>query len=272
MTHLSALIESIVRPRAPRLHEIERGGRIHLAALADVVPGSLEDAVRVAEADAFVDPQLRRGGEGHLQRVLSRSRGTFNGPVLVLDRIEAATIHVKRAGYFDMIATCDALVVDAELRRRAEQLAGGDPLHSGHGRAAAVGVGGVVVRSGRFTLGRRSPQLALDPGRWHLVPSGTVDASGLEATVAAELREEHGIDEVAGLRVIGLGWDLARLRPELTLMTADLGDVRPPQPTEEFTDFVEIPLDLDAIAEAWELDLTPAAAVGLAAVERELQR
>src|SRR4051794_11004161 len=272
MTHLSALLGSIVRPRAPRLHEIERGGRIHLAALADIVPDSLGDAVGVAEADAFIDPQLRRGGEAHLQRVLSRSRGTFNGPVLVLDRIEAATIHVKRAGYFGMIATCDALVLDAELRRRAEQLAGGDPLHRGHGRAAAVGVGVVVVRRGRFTLGLRALQLALDPGRWHLVPSGTVDARGLAATVAAELREEHGIEQVSGLRVIALGWDLARLRPELTLMTPDLGDVRPPLPTEEFTEFVELSLDLDAIADAWALDLTPAAAVGLAAVERELQR
>src|SRR3954453_12405779 len=247
MTHLSALLGAIVRTRAPRLHEIERRGRIHLAALADIVPDSLGDAVGVAEADAFVDPQLRRGGEGHLQRVLSRSRGTFNGPVLVLDRIEGATIHVKQAGYFDMIATCDALVLDAELRRRAEQLAGGDPLHRGHGRAAAVGVGVVGVRRGRFTLGLRAPQLALDPGRWHLVPSGTVDARGLEATIAAELREEHGIERVTGLRVIGLGWDLARLRPELTLMTPDLGDAAAPPPSDEFTDFLEIPLELDAI-------------------------
>jgi len=272
MRHLSRSSTAIVRRWAPRLHKIERGGRTHLAALAEVVPGSVDDALRTAHGEAFIDPQLRSEGDAHLQSVLARSRATFDGPVLVLDRIEGTTIHVKHAGYFDMIATCDALMSDIHLRHRAQQLAGGDPLHTGHGRAAAVGVGGVVVRSGRFTLGRRAPQLALDPGRWHLVPSGTVDARGLEATIAAELREEHGIEQVTALRVLGLGWDLARLRPELTLMTPDLGDVAAPLPSDEFTEFLEIPLDLDAIAKAWAMDLTPAAAVGLAAVERELQR
>jgi len=73
-------------------------------------------------------------------------------------------------------------------------------------------------------------------------------------------------------RVIGLGFDLTRLRPELAVMTEDLGDIPPPEPGDEFVEFREIRLELGALTAAWELDLTPAAAVAVAAVERELQR
>ena len=177
-----------------------------------------------------------------------------------------------RAGYFDMIATCDALAGDPELRELAEQLAAPDPLRIGAGRAAAIGVTAVVVRNGSFTLGRRAPHLPLDPDRWHVVPSGTVDGGGLLATLEAELREEHGLDEPGEARVIGLGYDLWRLRPELAVMTPDLGDVPAPVPSDEFVEFREVELDAAAIGAAWELDLTPAAAVALAAVERELRQ
>jgi hypothetical protein len=68
-----------------------------------------------------------------------------------------------------------------------------------------------------------------------------------------------------------LGYDLWRLRPELAVMTPDLGDIGPPPPSDEFVEFREIALDAAALAGAWELDLTPAAAVAIAAVERELQ-
>jgi 8-oxo-dGTP pyrophosphatase MutT (NUDIX family) len=225
----------------------------------------------VRDADAPIDAELRRRGTPHLEAVLARSSGTFDGPILALERVDEGRIHAVRAGYFDMIATCDSLAGDPQLRELAERLAAPDPLRIGTGRAAAIGVTAIAVRGGRFTLGRRAPHLPLDPDRWHVVPSGTVDGRGLIETLASELREEHGIDDVDGLRVIGVGYDLWRLRPELAVMTPDLGDIPPPPPSDEFVEFREIALDLDAIAGAWELDLTPAAAVAIAAVERELQ-
>ena len=226
----------------------------------------------VRDGDAPIDPELRRRGTSHLEAVLARSSGTFDGPILALDRIDHGRIHAVRAGYFDMIATCDALADDPGLHAYAQGLAAPDPLRTGTGRAAAIGVSVIVVRSGIFTLGRRSPHLPLDPGRWHVVASGTVDSRGLAGTLADELAGEHGITRPTGARVIGLGYDLTRLRPEIAVMTTDLGDIPPPEPSDEFVEFREVALDLNAIATVWELDLTPAAAVAVAAVERELQR
>jgi hypothetical protein len=246
----------------------------------------LQAAVVVHDREAPIDPELRRRGEAHLDAVRGRSPGMFDGPVLALERIEDGVIHALHASYFDMVATCDALAGDPELRAYAEELAGPDPLSNGYGRAAAIGVTAVVVRrigsapggsapvgsaprgpgTRGFTLGRRAAHLALDPGRWHVVPSGTVDARGLEATLADELATEHGIDEVPPIRAISLGHDRARLRPELAVITEDLGDIGPPPPSDEFAEFREIELEPEAIAAARRLDLTPAAMLALDAL------
>lgn len=227
-------------------------------------------ALAVADGEAQVDPELREAGSAHLDAVLARSPGSFDGVVLALDRIEDGVMHVVRGRYFDMLATCDALAHDPALRERAARLAG-DPVRSGYGRTAAVGVTAIVPRAGVFTLGRRSPELALDPGRWHVVPSGTIDERGLDGTLRDELATEHGISDPVDARMIAFGWDLTRLRPELTLMTADVGDAGHPPVSDEFTEFRDVRLDVDAIAEVWGLDLTPAAALALAALERELR-
>jgi hypothetical protein len=237
----------------------------------------IESAVLVHDRDAAIDAELRRRGQAHVDAVRARSPGIFDGPVLALDRIEDGVIHAVRAGYFDMVATCDALAGDPDLRAYAEQLAAPDPLRIGTGRAAAIGITVVVVRRLRgsgvrgFTLGLRAPDVALDPGRWHVVASGTVDAPGVAATVADELAAEHGIRELPPLRLIGLGHDFGRLRPELTVITEDLGDIPPPAPGEEFSEFRDVPLELAEIAGARRLDLTPAAALALMALERELR-
>ena len=231
----------------------------------------LDSAVVVHDRDAQIDSELRRRGQAHLDAVRSRSPGMFDGPVLALDRIEDGVIHAVRASYFDMVATCDALAADPELRAYAERLAAPDPLRLGTGRAAAIGVTAVVIRrlgsGGRgFTLGRRAPHLALDPGLWHVVPSGTVDARGLAATLADELAGEHGIHELPPVHRLALGHDHGRLRPELAVITDDLGDVGPPPPSDEFAEFREVALTPEAIARARDLDLTPAAAVALDAL------
>jgi hypothetical protein len=246
----------------------------------------LESVVVMHDTNAPIDAELKRRGQAHLDAVRARSPGMFDGPVLALDRIEDGVVHALNASYFDMVATCDALAADPELRAYAEQLAAPDPLRNGAGRAAAIGVTVLVIRrlgyagSGRsaagasgprgFTLGRRAAHLALDPGRWHVVPSGTVDARGLAATIADELATEHGVHELPPMRLIALGHDLGRLRPELTVITDDLGDIGPPVPSDEFVEFRDVPLDPSEIARARELDLTPAARLALDAVEREL--
>lgn len=220
----------------------------------------------VHDREAPIDAELRRRGQVHLDAVRERSPDMFDGPVLALDRIEDGAIHAVRASYFDMVATCDALAADPELRAYAEELAAPDPLRNGYGRAAAIGVTVLVVRNAVFTLGKRAPYLALDPGRWHVVASGTVDARGLHATIADELAGEHGIHEPPPMRLLAIGHDLTRLRPELAVITDDLGDIGPPPKSDEFTEFREIPLDPIAISAARELDLTPAAALALDAL------
>ena len=232
----------------------------------------LETAVVVHDRKAPIDPELRRRGQAHLDAVRARSPGMFDGPVLALDRIEDGVIHAVRASYFDMVATCDALAGDPELRAFAEELAGPDPLRNGYGRAAAIGVTAVVIRriasaasgvgASGFTLGKRAEHLALDPGRWHVVPSGTVDARGLRATLLDELADEHGINSLPPIRRISLGHDVTRLRPEIAVITEDLGDIGPPAASDEFVEFREIRIGEDAA----ELDLTPAAVLALAAL------
>jgi hypothetical protein len=243
----------------------------------------MEDVVVVHNREAAVDAELRRAGTAHLEAVLTRSPATFDGVVLALDRIADGVVHAVRASYFDMLATCDAIAIDPVLREHAERLAAPDPLRLGTGRAAAVGVSAIVVRrlangATGFTLGQRSPELALDPGKWHVVPSGIVDGRGVVGTLLDELAGEHGIADpraaVEGAHVIALGYDVARIRPELTVMTRDLGDIAAPHSSDEFVAFREVPLAAEAISSLW-VDLrpgqlTPGAAVAIAAVERHL--
>jgi 8-oxo-dGTP pyrophosphatase MutT (NUDIX family) len=120
-----------------------------------------------------------------------------------------------------MVATGDALAGDASLRARAADLAGGDPLRRGDGRAAAIGLSvATVLPGGRVVLGRRRADLPLDPGRWHVVPSGMLEPEDdpIAGALAREAAEELGVAVDAGAaRMLGLGWDLLRLRPEVCL-------------------------------------------------------
>ena len=255
---------------------IVRRGRAYRATIDDRNVESIDGAVVVHPGHARVDPGLRRAGATHLKRVLAASPGAFDGAVLALDRISSdGVVHAVHGRYFDLLATCDALH-DPVLRARAEQLAAPDPLRSGWGRTAGIGISAVVVRDGVFALGRRSLSVAMDPGRWHLVPSGTVDGRGLRSTLVDELAEEHGLggEVLDGARVIALGHDVDRLHPELIVMTPDLGDVPAPELSAEFQELREVALEQEAIDRLWlefgPDDLTPAAALALAAIEREL--
>ena len=133
-------------------------------------------------------------------------------------------MHARRAGYFDMVATADALAHDPVLRARAAAVAGGDPLRRGDGRVAALGLSvAATLPDGRVLLGRRRAELPLDPGAWHVVPSGMLEPEPdpIAAGVAREALEELGVAaDPSAVRVLGLGWDLARLRPEVCVALA----------------------------------------------------
>ena len=142
-----------------------------------------------------------------------------DGPVLAMTAVAGGVVRARRAGYFDMVATADALAGDPALHARAGALAGDDPLHRGDGRAAAIGLSvATLVPGGGVLLGRRRADLPLDPGLWHVVPSGMLEpeADPVGAALAREAREELGVDvDSSAVRMLGLGWDLARLRLEV---------------------------------------------------------
>ena len=183
--------------------------------------------------------------------------------MLVLDRLEGATLHAAPSGYFAAVATTDSLRVEWDregfgpLRARVHELAGADPLRNGRGRAAAIGVAAAGVREGRVLLGRRAEHLAADPGYWHVVPSGMVEpGAAVEDQVQRELSEELGAP-AGPPQPLGVGFDLRRLRPELC-WTLELYS----EEVELGEEFVEASwIDPEA---RWPEPLTPAAAAVLA--------
>ncbi len=80
-----------------------------------------------------------------------------------------------------------------------------------------------TLPDGRVLLGRRRAELPLDPGAWHVVPSGMLEPEPdpIGAAVAREALEELGVAaDPRAVRMLGLGWDLARLRPEVCVALA----------------------------------------------------
>jgi 8-oxo-dGTP pyrophosphatase MutT (NUDIX family) len=193
------------------------------AIIPHVVEVEARDDVRVVvdEGPWPVDPALRAGGAAHLAALRRRVPTMHDGPVLAMTAVDGGVVRARRAGYFDMVATGDALAGDPALRARALVLAGGDPLRRGNGRVAAIGLSvAAMLPDGRVLLGRRRADLPLDPGRWHVVPSGMLEpepeADAIAAAIAREAREELGVAiDPGAVRMLGLGWDLARLRPEV---------------------------------------------------------
>jgi hypothetical protein len=154
-----------------------------------VVEVEARDDVRVVVDDGPwpVDAAVRAGGAAHLAALRRRVPAMHDGPVLAMTAVTGGVVHTRPAGYFDMVATADALAHDPALRARAAALAGGDPLHRGDGRVAALGLSvAATLPDGRVLLGRRRAELPLDPGAWHVVPSGMLEpeADPIGAAVA----------------------------------------------------------------------------------------
>jgi hypothetical protein len=112
------------------------------AIIPHVVEVEARDDVRVVvdEGPWPVDPALRAGGAAHLAALRRRVPAMHDGPVLAMTAVQGGLVRVRRAGYFDMVATADALAGDPALRARALALAGADPLRRGDGRVAAIGL------------------------------------------------------------------------------------------------------------------------------------
>ena len=168
------------------------------AIIPHVVEVEARDDVRVVVDDGPwpVDPALRAGGAAHLAALRRRVPAMHDGPVLAMTAVERRVVRARRAGYFDMVATADALAGDPALRARAVALAGEDPLRRGDGRVAAMGLS-VAARcpTGACCSGAGAPSLPLDPGAWHVVPSGMLEPEPdpIGAAVAREALEELGV-------------------------------------------------------------------------------
>lgn len=272
--------------RYPAAHVVRRGGRTYPAALSAVAElDSIDALVRTTTDEVRVDEQLRAAGQAHLDAIRAGNPGAFDGPVLALTRQADGRVVAGRGHYFDMLATCDALREEWEadpahtpLRDRADALAGGDPVARGDGRAAAIGISvAVTVGTGAersVLLGHRSADVAMDPGRWHIAPSGMLEpGSGLEPVASAllrELAEETGVGQTGPPRLLGVGFDLTRLRPEICLQV-EAGNAAVRVAGVEFDDGELVPLQWESL---WQRfgpdDLTPAAAATLALLEGRL--
>jgi 8-oxo-dGTP pyrophosphatase MutT (NUDIX family) len=284
-------LDSLARRYAGEPGLVRRGGRTYPVTAVQIGGATglaVGDAVRLGDGRTTLDAALVAGGRAHLDALRAGGR-VHDGAVLCLDAVITGTgLTLVRGSYFDMLASCDVLRAELladdaglPLRGRAHQVAG-DPMTSGRGRAAAVGVSvllGVRLPDGGrgLVLGRRSARVGADRGRWHVAPSGMLgpaaDGRHLATTVATELREELGLDlpvaQVADTaRAIGVITDLYRLRPDV-VVRLDV-DAEPAELVagEEFDSLDVVPLTPAGLADLWRRrppeTLTPAAAGALA--------
>jgi 8-oxo-dGTP pyrophosphatase MutT (NUDIX family) len=280
---------------------VQRGGRVYPAAIQHDVGGSMASLVERSNEPLLIDGNLRGAGEAHLQAVAARSPGMHDGSVEACVTAAGFPLRSAPGGYFDAIATSDSLraeyvkaladrtgLASLPLRTLAHQASGGDPLRSGQGRVAAIGVSVAVIlpwgASRGLVLGLRSSDLATDPGMWHIAPSGTLEPGGEDPVIRVvkrELAEELNVhldseDDLAGrLEPLGIGFDLLRLRPEiclrLELQDAEAPSSGPVLSSLEFQERALVETSGTSMAAFWQSHppeiLTPAAAAAIALLE-----
>jgi 8-oxo-dGTP pyrophosphatase MutT (NUDIX family) len=254
---------------------VRRGGRAYPAAYA--VAPALRFAV--GSDPLTLDPELAAGGAAHLAAVRERVPWMYDGAILCLDRIDGDVMTLRQGGYWGRVSTCDALRAEPgdALRDRADALAVGDPLHCGTGRAAGLGVTVLAVVRGHVVLGRRAG-LPIGEGTWHVVPAGMAEVGvKVGETAVTELREELGLDAAAtDLRMLGVGFDLLRLVPEVVYrvdLDADPEAVVAAAPRDEHDAFELHAIAADGtVPTVWEhfepLELAAPGAAALALLEQ----
>lgn len=188
---------------------VRGGGHDYPAVMLGGVASDPSAAVTAIAAEAEVDTDLSRAGRAYLDAMQASDAEIWDGPILSYDRIVGASVQCRRSSYFTMLATSGALAAELSdaggapaldelpLRKRAVAMSGGDPIASGRGRAAAVGLNiALIARGGggrQTLLGRRSAQMAALPGLWSFVAGNIEPADGarpLPTALARELEEE----------------------------------------------------------------------------------
>ncbi len=203
--------------------------------------GTSENAV--SRLALLVDPRLTNGHIYVMRQFWPRPR---------------LTMDCAPGRYFGMLDTCSAIEVELRaaicngerqpatldgklrLRHAAHTAAGGDPITSGVGRDAAIGLSMLVAcRTGDGYRMRLAPRgnggLGLGCGQLHVVPSGMFDFADARRDyhIGAKLREEYA-EELFGkadpaleyldallrtgdaqLFLTGVAMDLLNLRPEI---------------------------------------------------------
>lgn len=262
---------------------VHRAGRAYPAACAPLA------ALRVSrEAPPATDPGLRDGGAPYLAARRREHPWLFDGAVMTFCGLDGEVLRLAPGGrYFDRLGIGEAIHADPAVRALADDRAQGRPLHDGGARGAAPGVTLVATfpdRSGArcLVLGRRRG-LPVADAQWHIVPAGTMDevVDGVDPVVATahtELREELGLEPGdVPLTLLGIGWDLDRLFPEVVLRTDRdelLEDVLAVAPDAEHEDFDAVPVTRAALGALWERlaphELSPPGAAALALLEASL--
>ncbi len=236
---------------------LSRAGRVYPAVCYGALQTDVESVLGALDASPAVGTS-----ENAMSRLalLADTRLT-NGHIYVMRRFSPQprlTLDCAAGRYFDMLDTCSAIEIELRaaigdgarqpaaldgnlrLRQAAHAAAGGDPLTSGAGRDAAIGLSMLVAcRTGdgyRMRLAQRGDGgLGLGCGQLHVVPSGMFDFADARRDyhVGAKLREEYA-EELFGkagpaleyldallrtggaqLLLTGVAMDLLNLRPEI---------------------------------------------------------
>ena len=273
---------------------VTRSGLSYPTAVAPLSPRDPQNFVVAEERTPPLDPVLCKGGAPHLSALRESSVDLHNGAVLVLSSLKASVLLATPSTYFANVTTADALRHEyiergiGPLRERAHACANGNPLRCGGGRAAAIGVTvTVTVPSGAsraLLVGRRRNDLAADPGLWDVGPSGTLEpetkGDPLFQAADRELTEELPVLQIprAQMTILGVGFDLLRLRPEVVLRL-DLADeaALPKQAAldqSEYMDSELIDLTREGLERFWSSRnpsaITPSGAAAVALLEGTL--
>lgn len=236
---------------------LSRAGRVYPTVCYEAQQADVESVLGALDAAPAVGTS-----ENAVSRLaLLVDRRLTNGHLYAMRRFSPQprlTMDCGVGRYFRMLDTCSAIEVelraaildghrepaalDGELRLRtaAHAAAGGDPITSGAGRDAAIGLSMLVAcrtKEGyQMRLARRGDGgLGLGCGQLHVVPSGMFDFADARRDyhVGAKLREEYAeelfpmVDPAleyldvllrtgdAQLLFTGVAMDLLNLRPEI---------------------------------------------------------
>lgn len=251
------------------------------------VPTSTGGLLTYLDVAPVLDRQIKQATSPQLTQLPVQA---FNGPILSMSAVRPSQVIVRPSTYFAGLLCGDVLAahLDGPVRDRVDVLADGDPLHDATGRIAPLAVCVALIcelpDGPQLLLGRRAPTVAAYPSSWHLAPSGMIepDHVTLAQTIAEELREEvlHDATDrqaaaaVGGAQVLGVGFDLVRLRAEIVVRATLPCQEIPVLCPGEFTDVRLVPYTAAGLLSAYKLMVAeggcPSGAAALALLDFHL--